>query len=110
MKALSISRLCLIGALILGLFVALSVATPQGLRVKEATSQMGGACEYCYDADCPSHCEFVGSWGHCSETDDKTQCCNQATGDTRGCKGGGEGCNTKDCCDFVCGESGCTPG
>jgi len=44
MKALSFSRLCLFGALIIGLLVAWSVAAPQQLR-----SWTRGGCKNCWD-------------------------------------------------------------
>ena len=108
MKTLSISRLCLIVTLTLGLYVALSVAMPQGLGAKEASLQTGGACRYCDAHDCPSNCNFVGTWAECQRALTSEKSCNQAVASTRGCKGGGSGCRTVECCDYATGETGCT--
>ena len=69
MKALTFSRLCLIGALILGLWAALSAGTPQTL----IGSSISGS-------ECPSgNCNWTG-YGTCDDKPDNPpgkQCSNQ---------------------------------
>ena len=76
MKALSISRICLVGMLIVGLAVGLfiesSVRSPHVLMGKELLNVRGGLgdpkCQLqksCEDNGCPSHCSG-DKFGTCS--------------------------------------------
>jgi len=88
MKTLSISRLCLVGALMLGLLVAWSAAAPQ--QIAGNLSIGAGAC-CCTGTDpqsCPTGCSgqlVVCTWGDSGST----SCFH---GLTSPCSG--EGCNT----------------
>ena len=85
MKALSISRICLVGMLIVGLAVGLfiesSIGSPHVLRGKELLNVRGTGepeCQLyksCEDSDCPSHCSG----------DKHSKCSGSGGSATKGC-------------------------
>lgn len=101
MKTLSFSRLCLVGALALGLFVVCSVATPQQLR-EDQISTRGGCYEQCWPYSCDSRCD-ASEYGGCKpvENDPGTVCKLTVGEPGSGCEGGPSGvtCRKMSCED-----------